>query len=77
MENEIWSIVLSLEGLKPICCKWLFKIKWVLQLIRLDFKGKWNLSKPHKFRLIAKGFTKKEDIDYKEHFLSILNKTFF
>ena len=46
-DNDVWDLVLLLEGAKPICCKWIFKTK-------KDSKG--NVE-TYKVRLVAKGFT--------------------
>ncbi|RDY14167.1 hypothetical protein CR513_00803, partial [Mucuna pruriens] len=61
-DNNVWDLVELLEGVKPIDCKWIFKTK-------KDSKG--NI-KRYKIRLVAKGFTQKEGIDYKETFYPIL-----
>ena len=55
-ENKVWEIVDLLEGVKRVGCKWVLKTK-------RDFKGnvEW-----YKARLVAKWFTKKDGIDYKE-----------
>ena len=54
-DNDVWHLVELLEGVKPIGCEWIFKTK-------NDSKG--NIER-YKTRLVAKGFTQKEDIDYK------------
>ncbi|RDY14606.1 hypothetical protein CR513_00304, partial [Mucuna pruriens] len=57
-DNDIWDLVELPEGVKPIGCKWIFKTK-------KDSKG--NIER-YKTRLVAKDFTQKEGIDYKETF---------
>ncbi|KAL6335947.1 hypothetical protein AAG906_003572 [Vitis piasezkii] len=61
------SLIELLEDVKPIGCKWIFKTKQ-------DSKG--NIVR-YKACLVAKGFTQKDDIDYKETFSSILSKDSF
>ena len=59
-DNKVWELVPLPEGAKPIGCKWIFKTK-------RDANG--NVEK-YKVRLVAKGFTQKEGIDFKRDFLS-------
>ena len=59
-DNGVWDLVELLKGIKPIGCKWIFKTKW-------DSKG--NVER-YKARLVTKGFTQKEGIDYKETFFA-------
>jgi len=56
--NGVWDLVELSKGCKRVDCKWVFKIK-------RDSHG--NL-KHYKARLVDKGFTQKDDIDYKKHF---------
>jgi len=66
-DNEVWDLVELPEGVKPISCKWIFKIK-------KDLKG--NIER-YKARLVAKDFTQKEGIDYKKTFSPVSSKDSF
>ena len=55
-DNDVWDIISLSEGAKLIGCKWIFKTK-------RDSKD--NVER-YKARLVTKGFTQKECIDYKE-----------
>ena len=55
-DNDVWDLVPLPKGAKPIGCKWIFKTK-------RDSKGDVERYKAH---LVAKGFTQKKDIDFKE-----------
>lgn len=57
-DNNIWDLILLLESMKHIGCKWIFKTK-------RDSKG--NVERYEEY-LVTKGITQKEDIDYKETF---------
>ena len=57
--NGFWDLVELSKGCKRVGCKWVFKTK-------CDSHD--NLER-YKARLITKGFTQKDDIDYKETFL--------
>ena len=63
-DNKVWELV-PLLGVKPIDCKWVFYTK-------RDSKGK-----RYKARLIARVYTHKEGIDYKETFFSVSLKFSF
>ena len=54
MGNKTWKLVDLPPGSKPIGCKWIFKRKMKVDGTIDKFKA----------RLIAKGFTQKEGIDY-------------
>ena len=54
-DNDVWDLVELLERAKPIGCKWIYKTK---------HNSKGNVER-YKTCLVAKGFTQKEDIDYK------------
>ncbi|XXG71992.1 hypothetical protein AAC387_Pa07g1189 [Persea americana] len=66
-DNKVWELVPLPEGAKPIGCKWIFKTK-------RDSNG--NVER-YKARLIAKGFTQKEGIDFKETFSPVSLKDSF
>ena len=63
-DNDIWDLIPLPENAKPIGCKWIFKTK-------RDSKGNVERYKTH---LVAKGFTQKEDINYKETFSLVSSK---
>ena len=52
--NQVWKLVDQPEGVKPIGCKWIDKRK-------IGVDGKVDT---YKVRLVAKGYSKKEEIDY-------------
>ena len=56
--NGVWELVELPEGCKTVGCKWLFVTK-------RDAKGKITRRKS---RLVAKGFTKKDSIEYNKTF---------
>ena len=62
--NEVWDLVGLPMGAKAIGCKWVYKTK-------RDSLG--NIER-YKTRLVAKGFTKKEGIDYIETFSPVSKK---
>ena len=62
--NEIGDIVDLPNGVKTIECKWVFKTK-------RDSTG--NIER-HKARLVPKGFTQKDGINYKETFSLFIEK---
>ena len=59
--NDVWNLVELPNGAKTIGCKWVFKTK-------KDSLG--NIEA----RLVAKGFTQKEGIDYMETFSPVSKK---
>ncbi|KAL2497690.1 cysteine-rich RLK (RECEPTOR-like protein kinase) 8 [Abeliophyllum distichum] len=65
--NDVWDLIELPEGPKSISCKWIFKTK-------SDSKG--NVEK-YNDRLVSKGFTQKEGIDYKKIFSPISSKDSF
>ena len=58
MKNQTWKIVDCPHDVKPIGCKWVYKIK---------YKANGDIDK-YKERLVEKGFAQKEGIDYEETF---------
>jgi len=66
-DNKVWELVPLLEGVKPIGCKWIFKTKR---------HSKGNVER-YKVRLVAKGYTQKEGIDFKETFSPVSSKDSF
>jgi hypothetical protein len=65
--NKVWDLVEIPQGAKIVGCKWVYKTKY-------DSKG--NIER-FKARLIAKGFTQREGIDYNEIFSPISSKDSF
>ena len=59
--NQVWDLVKAPNGIKPVGCKWVYKRKR-----RVDGKVE-----TFKVRLVAKGYTQKEGIDYDETFLPV------
>ncbi|RYE14068.1 MAG: hypothetical protein EOP45_20195, partial [Sphingobacteriaceae bacterium] len=66
-DNKVWELVPLPKGKKPIGCKWIFKTK-------RDSKG--NVER-YKARLVAKCYTQKEGIDFKETFSPVSSKDSF
>ena len=69
MKNEldsmkVWDLVELPKGAKAIGCKWVYKTK-------RDSLG--NIER-YKVRLVAKGFTQKEGIDYTKTFSPVSKK---
>ena len=60
--NGVWDLIELPKGCKRVGCKWVFKTK-------RESNGNLERYKP---RLIAKGFTQKDGIEYKETFSPIL-----
>jgi hypothetical protein len=58
IKNKTWKIVDCPPNVKPIGCKWVYRIK---------YKENGEIDK-FKARLVEKGFSQKEGIDYEETF---------
>ena len=56
--NQVWNLVEPPKRIKAIGCKWIYKKK----------RGADRKVKTFKAKLLAKGFTQKEGIDYEETF---------
>ena len=63
-DNQVWDLVELPESYKQVGCKWVFKTK-------RDSKG--NIER-YKAKLVAKGFTQKDGIDYKKTFSLVSKK---
>jgi hypothetical protein len=55
-DNQVWNLVDSIEGVRPVDCKWIFKKK-------LDMDENVHICKA---RLVAKGFRQIQGVDYEE-----------
>lgn len=64
-ENNTWKIVELPNGKRAIGCKWVYKTK---------FNPDGSIEK-HKARLIAKGYTQIEGIDYNDTFAPVSRMT--
>ena len=60
--NRIWDIVPLPKGKKPISRKWVYKVK---------YKSDGTIER-YKARIVAKGFTQREGIDYQETFSHVI-----
>src|SRR5262249_38877114 len=56
--NQVWTLVDPPEGIVPIGCKWVYKRK----------RGSDGQVETYKVRLVAKGYTQKQGVDYEETF---------
>jgi hypothetical protein len=57
-KNKVWELVSLPDNLKPIGCKWVFKRK-------LNAAGQ---VEQYRARLVAKGYTQREGVDFVETF---------
>ena len=65
--NNTWTLTPLPANKKPISFKWVYKIKY-------KFDGS---IERHKAKLVAKGFTQKEGIDYTENFSLVAQNGFY
>ena len=63
-QNKVWSMVDLPDGYRPIRCKWMFKTK-------RNAKGH---VERYKARLVAKDYSQREGIDFKETFSPVSTK---
>ena len=59
--NQVWDLVKAPNDIKPVNCKWVYKRK----------RGIDGKVETFKARLVVKGYTQKEGIDYEETFSPI------
>ncbi|KAJ1530288.1 hypothetical protein ONE63_005209 [Megalurothrips usitatus] len=64
-ENETWDIVARPVGSNVVQCKWVFKIKC----------GSDGSAQRYKARLVARGFSQRQGIDYNETFAPVARHT--
>ncbi|GMI75369.1 cysteine-rich RLK (RECEPTOR-like protein kinase) 8 [Hibiscus trionum] len=60
-KNKTWQLSTLLEGYKPISVKWIFKTK----------KSATGEVERYKARLVVKGYTQKQGVDYDEVFAPV------
>ena len=63
-QNKVWISVYLLDGCRPIGCKWVFKTK-------RNAKGQ---TERYKVRLVVKGYSQREIINFKETFSLVSTK---
>jgi hypothetical protein len=65
MKNDVWDIVLRLEGKSVVTSKWIYKIKHTVD----------GSIERHKKRFVARGFSHAERIDYEDTFAHVARYT--
>ena len=60
-ENETWDLVDTSNGVKPIRCNWVYKVKYNTD----------DSINRYKSRLVAKGYAQQHGINYDEMFASV------
>ena len=65
MKNDVWDIVPRSEGKSIVSSKWVYKIKHVANGSIEKFK----------VRFVARGFSQREGVDFKETFALVVGYT--
>ena len=65
MRNDVWEVVPRPEGKSVVTSRWLYKVKFVVD----------GSIEKHKARLVARGFSQVEGIDYDETFAPVARYT--
>jgi hypothetical protein len=65
LKNDVWDIVLRLEGKSVVTSKWIYKIKHVAD----------GSVKKYQARFVARGFSQVEGVDYDEEFAPVARYT--
>jgi hypothetical protein len=65
VKNDVWEVVLRLEGKSIVTSKWIYKIKDTID----------NNIEKYKERFLARGFSQKEGEDYDKIFVPIAKYT--
>ena len=65
MKNDVWYIVPRPESKSVVSSKWIYKIKHAAD----------GSIEKYKARFVARGFSRKEGIDYKETFVPVARYT--